>query len=168
MAREMSNSNNGVSGEDIVGDAYLWVYRLIDPYLSGGVSADPIGDDNGGINYGVVKPVLNGRRNMGDRFLPCTRVERVSIGKKGLSSTCLDRIHDPSDKDRPDEGGVPPLAEVKFYSHQVVGFDLILDFSPLQKFTHLVQHHSFAIASEIGEKDRAVLHGISFVEVRLG
>jgi len=149
MAREMADSNDGVSGKDVVGDAHLTVYGLINPDRDGGISANPPCDDNRGINDGVVKSVFNSRRDMGDRFLPCTRVERVGIGEKGFASTCLDGIHDPSDKDRPDEGCIPSLPEVKFYGYQVISLDLTLDFSPMEKFIHFVQHGPFDITPEI-------------------
>ncbi len=149
MARKMADSNDGISGEDIVGDVHLTVYRLIDPNCDGGISADPAGDDNGGINGGVVKSILNGRGDMGDRFLTCTRVERVGICKKGLSSAFPDRIHDPPDKDRPDESRVSFLPEVKFYGHQIIGLDLFPNFNLLQKFIYLIEYRPFEGASEI-------------------
>jgi hypothetical protein len=112
--------------------------------------------------------VENGRGDMGYRFGPGTGIERVGIRKERLSPHCFDRIHDPSNKDRPDGGGVSLFPEMKFYGYQIIGFDLVPNCHPLQKFTHLVQYRPFGIASKIGEKDRALFHEISSLKPRLG
>src|SRR4030042_2555397 len=70
MTREMSHADHNRRHMDITGDGDCFEKGFVNPYVDGTISPKAIGNEDGGIDDRIGKPMLIGSGQMGNGLLP--------------------------------------------------------------------------------------------------
>jgi hypothetical protein len=136
MAFEMGENDHAVSKGDIPGDGYGPEMFLIYPDFPYIPAKKPVGNDDRGAGYCIVKTMKNSSRNVIHCIRTAAGIEGIGIGQEREGTTCLHLVHDLPYIDRTDKPVISALAEMEFQRCPVVRCNNIWKAGTVKKALH--------------------------------